>query len=309
MQQQILNVGKTKWIYIPQPDKETIHKLAAEYNFHEIIVNDLIEVNAQSKIDINSNNFFLTLTFTKYLQSEQRYILNELDVIIGDDYIITTTSSDSSNLDRFFEKFKEEAEHITESYKSSPYYVLYRIIDVFYDKTITSLAISTRTLLDIQDNIAYKKVEKDVVENLMTEDLNKIFIKHNFLSQEDVIADLVDHVKVLHDKHLNVYYNDLKVKLSKIISTINVLSEKTDSLLSAYNTFVGIKNNDNVTRLTFVNAIFLPLMLIAGIGWMSERSMITGSENRPIAYPAFIVLCLVLAWITFLLLRKFFLRK
>jgi magnesium transporter len=273
--QQTMMVGATKWIYIPQPDKEIIDALAQEYHFHEIIVNDLIEVNAQSKIDINSNNFFLTLTFTKYLPEEQRYVLNELDVIIGDDYIITTTSNESINLKVFFESFAEEVKHINGSYKSSPYYILYRIIDVFYDKTIKSLNASTKALLDIQDNIAYRKVEREVVEDLITEDLNKIFIKHNFLSQEDVIDDLVAHVKLFHEKHLNVYYNDLKVKLSKIVSTINVLSEKTDSLLSAYNTFVGIKNNDNVTRLTFVNAIFLPLMLLAGIGGMSEWSMIT----------------------------------
>ena len=120
-----------------------------------------------------------------------------------------------------------------------------------------------------------KKVEKDVVEDLMTENLNKIFIKHNFLSQEDVLLDLISHVNSFHDKQLKVYYNSLKVKLTKIISTINVLSEKNESLMAAYNTFVGIKNNDNVTRLTFVNAIFMPLTLIAGIGGMSERSMIT----------------------------------
>lgn len=80
--QHTLDVGKTKWIYIPQPDKATITKLAKEYNFHEMIVADLMEINAQSKIDANSNNFFLTLTFTKYVEEEQRYILNELDVII-----------------------------------------------------------------------------------------------------------------------------------------------------------------------------------------------------------------------------------
>ena len=105
--QQELMVGKTKWIYIPQPDKKTIDKLAKEYDFHEMIVNDLTEINAQSKIDVNSNNFFLTLTFTKYLPGEQRYVLNELDVIIGDDYIITTTSNESENLKAFFDTFSK----------------------------------------------------------------------------------------------------------------------------------------------------------------------------------------------------------
>jgi len=78
--------------------------------------------------------------------------------------------------------------------------------------------------------------------------------------------DLKDHVNNLHAKQLNVYFNSLKVKLSRIVSTINILTEKNESLMSAYNTFTGIKNNKSVTRLTFVNAIFMPLTLIAGIG-------------------------------------------
>jgi Mg2+ and Co2+ transporter CorA len=137
------------------------------------------------------------------------------------------------------------------------------------------LAISGKKLLEIQETISSKKASDDIVEDLMNEDLNKIFIKHNFLSQEGVMDDLIEHVDNLHEKQLNVYFNSLKVKLSRIISTINILTEKNDSLISAYNTFVGIKNNKSVTRLTFVNAIFLPLMLIASIGGMSERSMMT----------------------------------
>jgi len=134
---------------------------------------------------------------------------------------------------------------------------------------------SGKKLLEIQDNIADKKAENQVVEDLMNEDLNKIFIKHNFLSQQDIMDDLKDHVSNLHAKQLNVYFNSLKVKLSRIVSTINILTEKNESLMSAYNTFTGIKNNKSVTRLTFVNAIFMPLTLIAGIGGMSERSMMT----------------------------------
>ena len=75
-------IGKTKWISIQEPDKKLINKLAKEYGFHEVIVDDLVDINAQSKIDRNSNNFFLALTFTKYIEAEQKYVLNELDVII-----------------------------------------------------------------------------------------------------------------------------------------------------------------------------------------------------------------------------------
>lgn len=307
--QQSLQIGKTQWIHIQEPNKEIINQLAQEYGFHEVIVDDLIEINAQSKIDSNSKHFFLALTFTKYLESEQRYIFNEFDVIIGENYIITTNSLESNTISNLFETFKNQSNPKTWSEKDSPYYILYRVIDEYYDKTIKSLSISSKKLLDIQENIASKKAESDVVEDLMNEDLNKVLIKHNFLSQEDVMEDLLEHINELHEKQLNVYFNSLKVKLSRIISTINILTEKNDSLMSAYNTFTGIKNNKSVTRLTFVNAIFLPLMLIASIGGMSERSMMTGSENWRIAYPLFLLLCLVLGFVTFLVLRKFFMKK
>lgn len=50
----------------------------------------------------------------------------------------------------------KEAETIDGSYKSSPYYILYRIIDAFYNKTIKSLAVSSEKLLNIQTDIGEK---------------------------------------------------------------------------------------------------------------------------------------------------------
>ncbi len=305
--QKTLQVGKTQWIFIQTPDKETINKLAQEYNFHEMIVDDILGVNAQSKIDTSSSHFFLALTFTKYVPEWSRYLFNELDVIIGENHIITTIGTESKSFNKIFEDIAKESSEKTVAYKSSPYYILYRIIDGFYDKTIKSLAFSSQKLLDIQTNIANKG--EDVIDELINEDLNKIFIKHNFLSQQEIIDDLIEHVNALHEKHLTTYFNDLKTKLAKIIRTINVLTEKNDSLMSAYNTFLGIRSNKSVTRLTFINSIFMPLTVIAGIGGMSEWTMMTGPENWKIAYPLFILLSIVIAFITFLILRRFFLKK
>jgi len=40
--QKELQLGKTKWICLEAPDKETIDKLAKEYHFHEMIVDDVL---------------------------------------------------------------------------------------------------------------------------------------------------------------------------------------------------------------------------------------------------------------------------
>jgi Mg2+ and Co2+ transporter CorA len=40
--QKTLQVGKTKWIAIQTPDQKTIDSLAKEYDFHEMIVEDIL---------------------------------------------------------------------------------------------------------------------------------------------------------------------------------------------------------------------------------------------------------------------------
>jgi len=305
--QKTLQIWQTSWIAIEHPDQKTVHRLAKKYDFHEMIIEDILWVNAQSKIDTSSNHFFMALTFTKYIPEEARYTFNELDIIIGKDHIITTTGFTSNKLNDIFKQIQEESKNIDTSYKSSPYYILYRIIDAFYDKTIKSLTISGQKLLDIQTNI--DKRNDGVIDELINEDLNKIFIKHNFLSQEEIIEELIQHIHTFHEKHLTTYFNNIKSKLTKIIRTINILTEKNDSLMSAYNTFLWIQSNKSVTRLTFINSIFMPLTVIASIWWMSERSMITGPENRKIAYPAFILLSIIIAFISYIILHKIFLKK
>jgi magnesium transporter len=70
-------------------------------------------------------------------------------------------------------------------------------------------------------------------------------------------------------------------------------------------------NNTNVAvrRLTFITTIFMPLTLLAGIGGMSEWSMMTGPENWKIAYPLFLVAMAVIGGVNYYLLKRIEKRK
>jgi len=67
---------------------------------------------------------------------------------------------ESKSFNELCESIKKESEDINEAYKTSPYYILYRVIDTFYDKTIKSLSTSSKALLTIQNSIADRKIEK-----------------------------------------------------------------------------------------------------------------------------------------------------
>lgn len=84
---------------------------------------------------------------------------------------------------------------------------------------------------------------------------------------------------------------------------------KINFLMDATVGFININQNKVIKQLTVLSVVFMPLNIIAGVGGMSEFSMMTQGIPWPVSYGAFTVGLGIVAWITFLLLRFFENRK
>ncbi|MBK8118220.1 MAG: magnesium transporter CorA [Sulfuritalea sp.] len=84
---------------------------------------------------------------------------------------------------------------------------------------------------------------------------------------------------------------------------------KINFLMDATVGFININQNKRVSKLTTIGVVFTPLNIIAGIGGMSEFSMMTQDIPWPIAYGTFIVGMIALGWMTFATLRFLEQRK
>ena len=83
------------------------------------------------------------------------------------------------------------------------------------------------------------------------------------------------------------------------------LFDKINFLMDATVGFININQNKFINRLTVLSVIFMPLNVIAGIGGMSEFSMMTKDIPWPVAYGIFTVGLFIVAWITFAILRLY----
>jgi magnesium transporter len=77
------------------------------------------------------------------------------------------------------------------------------------------------------------------------------------------------------------------------------------SMLNNQMTKAANETNQIVRRLTFITTIFMPLTLLAGIGGMSEWSMMTGPQNWRVTYPAFLLAMAVIGFVNYYLLKWF----
>jgi magnesium transporter len=83
------------------------------------------------------------------------------------------------------------------------------------------------------------------------------------------------------------------------------LFDKINFLMDAAVGFININQNKVVKRLTVTSVVFMPLNVLAGIGGMSEYSMMTQGIAWPIAYSLFTVGLVIVGWLTYVLLRFF----
>lgn len=84
---------------------------------------------------------------------------------------------------------------------------------------------------------------------------------------------------------------------------------KINFLMDAVVGFININQNQRVSKLTKISIIFMPINILAGIGGMSEFSMMTSGTPWPVAYGVFTVGMGLVGWLTYMALRQGELRE
>jgi len=87
------------------------------------------------------------------------------------------------------------------------------------------------------------------------------------------------------------------------------LFNKINFLMDAIVGFVNINQNKVIKQLTIISIIFMPLNFLAGVGGMSEYSMMTKGIPWPVSYLIFTIAMVLVGWITYVCLRYFEMRK
>jgi magnesium transporter len=83
------------------------------------------------------------------------------------------------------------------------------------------------------------------------------------------------------------------------------LFDKINFLMDATVGFINVNQNRVIYRLTVLSVIFMPLNVVAGIGGMSEFSMMTKNVPWPLSYAFFTIGLVLMAWATYLILKYY----
>jgi magnesium transporter len=185
-------------------------------------------------------------------------------------------------------------------------------MDVLLDLYAAEVEYSANALEDVYAEL--EEVGKQVFRSHMTddeaakiltaiaeeEDLNGR-IRRNVLDTRRALSFLMRGKFLSEEQH-----NDVREILRDIESLDGhtaFLFNKINFQMDAIVGFINVNQNRDIKRLTVISVVFMPLNVLAGIGGMSEFTMMTQGVPWPIAYSSFTIGLITIGWMTFAGLR------
>ena len=128
-------------------------------------------------------------------------------------------------------------------------------------------------------------------------------IRSNILDSQRAISFL------LRSRLLNVEQVQDAKQIMRNVDSLNnhtsFLFDKINFLMDATVGFININQNKRVNQLTMFGMVFMPINILAGMGGMSEFSMMTKAIPWPLAYGGFIIIGSMIGYVTYLALKLF----
>lgn len=299
--------GGFLWLNFFNPAKEELLSLTETMGIHPLSVEDCLDNSQVPKIEHFHDNTFILFNSYSYINSLLN--IDEVDFFIGKNFLITISgvNSDGRVPLNDVEKLISKDSGMT---RQGPAFLLHTILDYVVDEKFKAIELLEDELENAEDLVIENPGTFNPAE-LMRLRKSLVALRKSLFNEREILVKICRmDCPFIQDKAI-ILYRDIYDHLTKFFELTETFREIVTSLMELYtsllNNFMTKASNEtnaSVRRLTLIATIFMPLTLLAGIGGMSEWSMMTGPENWRISYPVFLLLMIVIAVINYIFIKK-----
>ncbi|MGO1167878.1 MAG: magnesium and cobalt transport protein CorA [Janibacter sp.] len=288
------------WIGMKDPSAETFARVSDELHLHPLAVEDSIVGDQRPKLERYGDGFFLVLRPLRYVEASSDVESGELMVFLGPDHIVTVRRGEAAPLAGLRTRLEQDPVAL----ELGPWGVFHAIIDHIVDQY---LAIEDELQVDLED-IEQRVFSADGVVG--TEEIYAL--KREVLEFKRAanpllrpLTQLVGETTPAPGEELRLRFRDVKDHLSLVIDNTESQDRLLTDVLSAHLAQVGVRQNQDMRKISAWAAMAALPTMIAGVYGMNfegmpelDMSVRLGGQELYYGYPLTIALmvlaCVVL---------------
>src|SRR3954449_5250215 len=265
-----LSAHDLTWIHLDSPTSEEATLLAERFGWHPLDIEDVLSRRQRPKIDEYADDgyLFVVLHFPVYDKAVQRLNAAELDVFVGQDYLVTLPNVELLPVTRLFRRCEEDEELRDQLFSKGSGYLLYHILDDLFDYCFPILDKIGHKLDSVEDDLFEKRAE-EVVRDLSNVKQEIISYRKIIKPERSTLRLLERHVERFLPEELDLYFDDIVDASERIWDLLDNYKEVGDALEQTNESVISHRQNEVLRVLTVFSVLLLPMTLVASVFGMN----------------------------------------
>jgi magnesium transporter len=257
------------WLNIESPMALDAQWLAANYDFHELDIEDVLSRRQQrSKIDSYDDYVFIVLHFPRFDKRTQRMQAAELDLFMTDELLITLPKEPLKPLSAMWTQLRTREEEQARHMSKGSGHLMYELVDRLFDYCFPILGKIGHKLEWIEDQI-FEDRGNEVVRDISNTKQEIINFRKIIKPQRPTLRGLERHTQRYTPHDLELYFDDIVDKNERIWDELENFKEVVEALYDTNEAVMRQQQESLIRVLTLLSALLLPLTLVTGFYGMN----------------------------------------
>jgi len=262
---------KITWIDLESPTQDEARALMKEFSIHPLVANELLSPTIRPKVDIYPTYIYLILHFPVIEHRHGGRAEQEVDFILGKNFIITTHYQTIDPLHEFSKLFEVNSIIDKSHVGTHAGFIFFYLLKELYRSLGKDLDHVNSILEQIEANI-FGGHERDMVEAISMVNRDIVNFRQAIRLHGDVLTSFENVSTKIYGDDFAYYVRAAIGEYQKVASALEGHRETIAELRKTNDSLLTTKQNEIMKNLTIMAFVTFPLSLVAGIFGMNTQA-------------------------------------
>ena len=279
--------GAFVWLGLHDPTVEEFDAVAAEFDLHELAVEDALHPHQRPKLEVFGETLFVVLKTVRYVGRDELIESGQIMLFVNASFVIAVRHGAATPLVAVRRRLESRPDLLTLGAGS----VLYAVMDQVVDEYAPVVEDVESEVQDVEQAV-FAPERENPAERIVSLDRDVLEFHRDVSPLIEPVHRLArGDFSPMIDEHLKSYFRDVHDHLIRVVSHVQGMRELLGSALQANLTQVTVHQNEDMRKISAWVAILAVPTMVAGIYGMNFDTM---PELRwRYGYPAVIGIVLV----------------
>ncbi len=258
------------WIMTENPTKDEARELMSEFGLSPEVAQDILLPTFKDKITPNKDYIYLVLHFPAFQHTHNKSHRQEIDFVIGKDFIITNVYENIDAMEKYAKIFEVNSILDKSESEIGPGDLFLAMIRTIYQSLSDELDSINYLLGEAEKNIFAGK-EKEMVFELSRIGREIVNFNHIVNPHGVILETLKENSEKILGKVFILELSEIINEFYKISKILENITEVMKELRETNNSMLSTKQNEIMKTLTIMAFVTFPLTLVSSIMGMNTK--------------------------------------